>query len=126
LFFAKISLLLQLIAFCNHNKYKSKPTVMKNTVVRYKLWPGRVAENEELVKAVYLQLHELKPAGVHYATFKLQDGVTFQHVASFDTEDAHIVFRGLSAFKTFQADVKDRCEVQPVAVGAELVGSFGF
>lgn len=99
---------------------------MKNTVVRYKVWPEKVAENEELVKAVYHQLHELKPTGVHYATFKLQDGVTFQHVASFDTEEAHTIFRGLSAFKNFQAAVKDRCEELPVAVGAELVGSFGF
>ena len=99
---------------------------VKNTVVRYKVWPGRVVENEELVKAVYRQLHELKPAGVHYATFKLQDGVTFQHVASFDTEEAHNVFRGLPAFKNFQANVKDRCEELPVALGAELVGSFGY
>ncbi|MBN8853018.1 MAG: hypothetical protein J0H07_14265 [Sphingobacteriales bacterium] len=34
-----------------------------NTVVRYKVWPERVAENEELVRAVYRQLHALRPAG---------------------------------------------------------------
>ena len=97
-----------------------------NTVVRYKVWPEKVAENEELVRAVYRQLHELQPAGVHYATFKLRDGVTFQHVASFETEEAHNVFRGLSAFKSFQVGIKDRCEEQPQASGAEVVGSFGF
>jgi hypothetical protein len=97
-----------------------------NTVVRYKVWPDRVAENEELVRAVYRQLQELQPAGVHYATFKLKDGLTFQHVASFDSEEAHGIFRGLPAFKAFTAGAKDRCEEAPQAVEATVVGSFGF
>jgi len=96
-----------------------------NTVVRYKVRPERVAENEELVRAVYRQLHELQPAGVHYATFKLKDGVTFQHVASFESEEAHTIFRNLTAFKEFTAGVKDRCEEAPLAVEASVVGSFG-
>jgi len=97
-----------------------------NTVVRYKVWPERVAENEELVRAVYRQLHELKPAGVHYATFKLKDGVTFQHIASFESEEAHTIFRNLPAFKDFTAGAKDRCEEAPQAVEASVVGSFEF
>ena len=34
---------------------------MGNVVVRYKLWPDRVEENERLVKAVYEQLHRERP-----------------------------------------------------------------
>jgi len=96
-----------------------------NTVVRYKVRPERVAENEELVRAVYRQLHELNPVGVHYVTFKLKDGVTFQHVASFESEEAHTLFRNLSAFKDFTAGAKDRCEEAPQAIEASVVGSFG-
>jgi hypothetical protein len=97
-----------------------------NTVVRYKVRPERVAENEDLVREVYRQLHELKPAGVHYATFKLKDGVTFQHIASFESEEAHTIFRNLQAFKNFTAGAKERCEEQPQAIEASVVGSFGF
>jgi hypothetical protein len=97
-----------------------------NTVVRYKVWPERVAENEELVKAVYQQLSEIKPAGVHYATFKLKDGLTFQHIASFESEEAHTIFRNLPAFKEFTAGAKERCQEPPQAMEASVVGSFGF
>jgi hypothetical protein len=31
-------------------------------------------------------VHETKPTGLRYATFKLDDGVSFVHLASNDTE----------------------------------------
>jgi len=99
---------------------------MKNTIVRYKVWPEKVAENEAFVKAVYRQLHEAKLSGIRYATYKLQDGVTFQHIALFETEAAQRAFAGLSAFKDFQAGVNDRCQELPAVSSAEVVGSFGW
>ena len=105
----------------------STPLVQRQVnIIRYQVWPERVAENEALVRGVYRQLHELKPLGVHYATYKFPDGVTFQHVATFDTEEAHKVFTGLSAFKQFQEGVKDRCEIQPLVSKTEEIGSYGF
>ena len=55
-----------------------------------------------------------------------QDGVTFQHVASFESEEAHAIFRNLPAFKNFTAGGKDRCEKAPLAIETSVVGSFGF
>ena len=51
-------------------------------MVRYKLKPDRVDENERLVRAVYQELAERRPPGLRYATFKLEDGLSFVHIAS--------------------------------------------
>jgi hypothetical protein len=54
---------------------------MKQVIVRYKVEPERAAENEELVRAVYEELHGTRPAGLRYVTFRLDDGVSFVHLA---------------------------------------------
>ncbi|MEJ7681895.1 MAG: hypothetical protein WKG06_29405 [Segetibacter sp.] len=48
---------------------------MEKVIVRYKLKPDRVEENEQLVKEVYKQLHLEAPEDFSYATYKLQDGL---------------------------------------------------
>ena len=58
---------------------------MGSSMVRYKVQPDRADENETLVKAVYEQLARERPEGLHYATFKLPDGVSFMHVV-FETD----------------------------------------
>jgi L-rhamnose mutarotase len=60
---------------------------MRRVIVRYTIKPDRVAENERLVRAVYEELHRVELAGIRYATFRLDDGVTFVHIASVETDD---------------------------------------
>ena len=96
---------------------------MVSVMVRYKLHPDRVAENEGLVKAVFEQLHREQPEGVHYATFKLPDGVSFMHLV-FDSETTSRVLNGLDAFKAFVAEVGSRCEEPPVSMELTVVGSY--
>ena len=55
---------------------------MKKLLVRYKVKADRVVENENLVKEVYKQLHENKIDSFHYTTLKLEDGVSFIHIAA--------------------------------------------
>jgi hypothetical protein len=55
---------------------------MEKAIIRYKVKPEYVAENKNLVKAVYKELHELSPSKFSYATYKLADGLTFIHVVS--------------------------------------------
>src|SRR5215471_9556263 len=57
---------------------------MPQVMVRYRVNPDRVAENEQLVRAVYDELAASQPEGLQYATFKLPDGVTFVHIARHD------------------------------------------
>lgn len=96
---------------------------MKKVMVPYKVKPNRVAENEALVKAVYEQLHKEKPKGLRYATFKLADGVSFVHLAVIEGENP---LAQLSAFKAFQAEIKERCDEPPAPVDVTEVGSYGF
>ena len=76
---------------------------MTRVMVRYKVKPEQVARNEELVRAVYEELHRAEPNGLRYATFKLPDGVTFVHLADHDGEGNPLDRPG--AFKAFQAGV---------------------
>src|SRR5688500_15538724 len=53
---------------------------VNRVMVRYKVKPDQAARNEELVRRVYDELHQTTPSGLRYATFVLEDGVTFVHI----------------------------------------------
>jgi hypothetical protein len=91
-------------------------------MVRYKVKPERVADNERLVRAVYDELKALDPDGFHYATFKLEDGVSFMHLAFSEGERAPLP--DLEAFRRFQEDIGERCDEPPVVTRLGEVGSF--
>ena len=95
-------------------------------MVRYKLKSDRVAENERLAKAVFEALAEQRPPGLRYATFRLDDGVSFVHLVSHDEADGSNALTSLAAFKAFAAGVKERCEEPPVRVELTEIGSYGF
>lgn len=97
---------------------------MKRVMVRYKVKHDRVAENEALVRAVYDELARAEPEGLSYATFKQEDGVSFVHIASIETEDGHNPLAGVTAFKEFQKEIGERCEEPPVAVDLDEIGSY--
>ena len=97
---------------------------MGSTMVRYKVHPDRAEENEALVRAVYEQLGRERPDGLHYATFKLPDGVSFMHVV-FETDGAGRILSEVAAFQAFSGDIEDRSEEPPVATELTLVGSYG-
>jgi hypothetical protein len=78
---------------------------MSRVMVRYKVKPACVSQNESLVRAVYDELHRTKPVGIRYATFQLDDGVTFVHLASLETDDGRNPLSALSAFQEFQSDL---------------------
>jgi hypothetical protein len=93
-------------------------------MVRYKVKPDRAAENEELVRAVYDELHRTEPTGLRYATFQLGDGVSFLHLASTETEDGHSPLSQVTAFRRFQENIDDRCDEAPVVTELREIGSF--
>jgi L-rhamnose mutarotase len=97
---------------------------MRQVMVRYKVKPDRAAENEALVRAVYEELARTQPAGLQYATFALEDGVSFVHLASVDTEDGRNALSEVEAFARFQEGIADRCEEAPVVAQLREIGSF--
>jgi hypothetical protein len=96
---------------------------MSQVMVRYRVRPDRVAENEELVRAVYAELAAGEPDGLRYATFKLPDGVTFVHVAEHAGDNP---LTTLDAFQRFQQGIGERCDEPPVVTQLEEVGSYRF
>jgi hypothetical protein len=97
---------------------------MKRTMVRYKIKADRVAENERYIASVFEQLERETPSGLHYASFKLEDGVSFMHIVSMETADGSNPLAALSAFKAFTANIRDRCEEPPVAVDLQEIGAY--
>ena len=98
---------------------------MGSSMVRYKVRSGRADENEALVKAVYEQLGRERPEGLHYATFRLPDGVSFMHVV-FETDQPGRILGEVDAFKAFTVEIENRCDEPPVATELTLVGSYRF
>ena len=96
---------------------------MGSSMVRYKVRPDRTDDNVALVKAVYEQLDRERPEGLHYATFRLPDGVSFMHVV-FESDQPGRVLNELAAFKSFVTDIESRCDEPPVASEITLVGSY--
>jgi hypothetical protein len=97
---------------------------MSRVIVRYRVKPDQADRNEELVRAMYEELHRADPPGFRYATFMLEDGVTFVHVAEQDGPDNPLA--KIAAAKEFQSDIAARCDEPPVVMQATEVGSFAF
>ncbi len=93
------------------------------TVIRYRTKPERADENQKLIEDVFAELAERRPAGLRYASYRQGDGTSFMHVVTVDG-DAPNPLVGLDAFGRFQADIAARCDEQPVATDATVVGSY--
>jgi hypothetical protein len=94
---------------------------MRHVMIRYKVKPGRAEENEELVRAVFDELARTEPAGLRYATYRLDDGVTFVHVSA---SDGPSPLTDVEAFKRFQRDIADRVEDGPVVTEVTQIGAY--
>jgi hypothetical protein len=92
-------------------------------MVRYKVKPDRAVENEQLVRAVYDELRRTEPSGLRYATFQLDDGVSFIHIA-LESEEGHSPLPHVTAFKEFQKNIGERCDEAPVVTELRAIGAF--
>lgn len=92
------------------------------TVVRYTTRAGSADENEKLIKAVFAQLAEQLPKGLRYVAMRLDDGVSFIHVAVHDND--HNPLAALPAFGEFASTIKERCTEGPAPVNGTVVGSY--
>ena len=98
---------------------------MQTTVVRYQAKPEHADENQKLIEAVFADLEARQPDGFTYKVFRLEDGVSFIHVViEHDDVDEPDSLQDVPAFQAFLAGIGDRCEVQPVATGATIVGGY--
>jgi len=97
---------------------------MYQRLIRYRTRPGQADANARLVEAVYAELHRTQPDGVSYATFRLNDQVTFVHVVQVRQEPSPLL--AVKAFAEFQAGIADRVDQGPVQEELAEVGSYRF
>lgn len=97
---------------------------MQTVMVRYHPRPELVDDNQRLVEAVYDELEATRPAGLRYATYRLDDG-TFVHIAHIEGDPNPLAKS--AAFARFQEGIGERClpGEAPDARPAMLVGSYG-
>ncbi len=93
------------------------------TVVRYRTTPEAAEENAQLVRAVYDELGRVAPDGFRYVTFRLEDGVSFVHVAV-QEDGSDNPLPTLDAFQQFQAGLPERVVEDPQPSPATIVGSY--
>ena len=99
---------------------------MKRVLVQYKVKAEKANENINFIKNVFKELKEKSPDGLKYASFHQPDGLSFVHIASIETEDGTNPLSESVAFKEFQKEIKERCEVPPAAVDLHEIGSYNF
>ena len=94
------------------------------SLIRYKTKAEFADENQRLVVKVYEELRAQDPGGVHYATFRLADGVTFLHLFTTDSDDRAKTLGSIAAFAEFLQDLPRRCAEAPVTQDITVVGSY--
>lgn len=95
---------------------------MPLVMVRYKVKRDQVERNLELVRAVYDELESTQPDGLRYATFQLEDEVSFVELVVGGVQQ----LAELKAFRTFRANIAERCVEPPVITELHEAGSFRF
>jgi hypothetical protein len=92
-------------------------------MVTYTVKPGREEENAALVRAVFEELAQARPAGFRYAVFQVPDSGQFVHLYT-DEGDVPSGLQQLTAFQAFVAEAGDR-HAQPAAVTTpKLIGDY--
>lgn len=93
-------------------------------LLRYKTKPEHAAENQRLVRAVFDELHDKQPGGIHYSTFILDDGVTFINIVATETSAGLAPLGQLQAYRRIQQGKHDRFDQPPEATELHELGSY--
>jgi hypothetical protein len=94
---------------------------MSAVMVRYQVRPDRVEDNLALVRAVYAELAATPRDGFRYSTYRLEDGVTFVHVAVYDGD---FPLGDSTVFRAFADSLPDRCDRPPERTVMDVVGAY--
>ncbi len=92
-------------------------------VVQYRTRPECAEQNASLIGDVFAELALVRPEGLSYRAYRLEDGVSFVHTATLSTQVNPLA--SSPAFAAFQAGIVQRCAEGPTPTAATPLGSFG-
>jgi hypothetical protein len=95
---------------------------MRHTMVTYTVKAARVDENAALVRAVFDELAETRPAGFRYAAFQLADSRQFVHLYTDEGSESGV--QALASFQAFVTGAQDRHEQPATGSQPELIGDY--
>jgi hypothetical protein len=96
---------------------------MRQIMVQYTVRADQAEENARLIREVFASLARNAPAGLTYSSFRLDDGVSFVHIAAV-ADAASNPLQQLAEFKAFTARVKERCDIPPRTSVLQEIGSY--
>ena len=83
-----------------------------NVMITYTVKREELAAHLALVGEVYADLQQLAPEGLSYATYQLDDDVSFMELLTGDAGPGPLA--GSAAFARFRSSLDARCERPPV------------
>ena len=92
---------------------------MSRRLVRYRVKPEKIEENQHLIEEVFRELHAKSPKNVRYLVLKLSDG-SFCHLV----EDGSNMIPSLDAFAAFRRGSEERRLEEPQQLEATIIGNY--
>ena len=92
-------------------------------MIRCKVRPDEAEASLESFREVYEEMRSVQSKGLRYATFQLEDKVTF---VSFAEMKGPEVLQRLEAFQRLRATPAEQFDEPPVLTMLHEVGSYGF
>ena len=93
-------------------------------VVSYEIKPEAKDTHIGLLHAVFEELELRSLEHVEYRVFCLDDGVSFTHISTFNSDDGSNPIVHLEAFKNFNENLSDRLVSPPKVESVNLVGNY--
>lgn len=93
---------------------------MQRAMIRWKIKPEHLDEELVLLAETYSEMQQLRPAGLRYDTYQLDDRMSFIAVA--EMENGLGVLAQLPAFQRYRGTLDARCEIPPVVTVLDDVG----
>jgi len=98
---------------------------MTNTImVTYEIKPLLKEAHVGLINEVFAQLKIAKLENFDYKVLCSNDGVTFTHISTFQSEDGTNPISQLKAFQDFGNSLQDRVVSPPKAESVTLIGNY--
>ncbi len=97
---------------------------MNVLMVRAKIKEENVADAQAAVDKVIQALEQAQPAGVHYASSTLSDGVTFVALVELESDGSHPL-RAFPAYAEMVENLKQWYAEPPAVEKMTVTGSYG-